>query len=407
MPPLYFLHIPKTAGTTLNAWLDQHYRADDILPKGYFGKNPLHVTREEFEHKKSAVRHYRLIHGHYGNDVLRAFFPDARSITILRDPATRVVSLYNDWRTKSDENRDKAPDLAKELIDIARTHDIEGFLRSGHELCEWQFRDGQARQLTASLYLNEPADPEAACAQLDQFNIVGTTELLNPTTRLIARMMGWTPPSNMAPLNSSRGHERVDQLPSSTRELIHEMTQNDQIVYKYAQKLLSSSLTKLIDEGFQTGPATADSTVTDGPIEIRVDDPIDGDGWHVLEGDEQKWRWTGPGRATTLRLPEFPIAPHRLTIRVISVIAEDILNGAHLLIDGHPLEIQNAGVIDGQINLRAFLPPPVLTGTRPQLTILVPRTMSHAEIQPETGDHRPKGLAITSVVIEPADPFEC
>ncbi|MCA9302815.1 MAG: sulfotransferase family 2 domain-containing protein [Phycisphaerales bacterium] len=407
MPPLYFLHIPKTAGTTLTAWLDQHYRANDILPKGYFGKNPLHVTREEFERKKEAVQHYKLIHGHYGNDVLRAFFPGARSITILREPTARVVSLYNDWRTKSDENREKAPELAKELIDIARNNDIEGFLRSGHELCRWQFIDGQARQLTASLYLDEPADPAAACAQLEQFSIVGTTKLLTPTTRLIARMMGWTPPSDMAPLNTTRGHDRFDELKPSTRELIHELTQNDQIVYKHAQKLLSASLTKLIDEGGHRAGAQAEhGAIMTTPIEIRVDDPIDGDGWHVLEGETQKWRWTGPGRASTIRLPKLPAAPHRLTLRIISVIADDILQGTHLLINGSPLEIRIAGIIDGQIHLHADIPAPLLDGAAPMLTILVPRTMAHSEIQPETGDHRQKGLAITSMLIGPIDPFE-
>ena len=405
MPPLYFLHIPKTAGTTLTAWLNQHYQSADILPRGYFGKNPLHVTREELEEKKAAVQHYRLVHGHYGNDVLRSFFPTARSVTILREPAARVVSLYNDWRTKSDENRAKAPDLAKQLIDIARTHDIEGFLRSGHELCMWQFRDGQARQLTASLYLNEPADAQAACEQLDRFSVVGTTELLTPTTRLIARMMGWIPPSSIAPLNTSRGTETLDGLPPSTRELIHEMTRADQIVYQHAQRLLGASLTTLIDEQQPIRAADPAQPIA-GTIDIGVDDPIDGDGWHVLEGEDQKWRWTGPGRTTTVRLPVIPRAPHRLTLRVISVIADDILLGAHLLINGQPLEVQNGGVIDGQILLQADIPARLLSAAGPVLTILVPRTMAHSEIQPETGDHRPKGLAITSMRIEPSNPFE-
>ena len=401
MQRLYFLHIPKTAGTTLNALLDQHYSTDEILPKKLFKKNALHVTAEDFpEEQAKAFRSYKLIHGHFGGDILAQHLPGFRSMTILRDPVARVVSLYNDWRTKSDYSYEHAIEPARELIDIARKASIAEFLLCGHELADRQFKDGQARQLVSTLALHEPADAQAACDRLDSMDLVGTTEMLEPTIHLLTQMMGWAPIAGFASLNRSNGSVKADQLDSKTREIIHEFTQADQIVYRHAQMLLNRRLSDSLSNLISRQPTKLDSPMP--RVEILAKDPIDGQGWHIREGDTEQWRWTGPERCSTLRVGLQPGHRYEVQIRIISVIAEDILAGTHLTLNGHSLYFENKGQVDGKIVLRAEIPSWMVNSlTESTLSILVPRTLSHAEIQPETNDHRQKGLAITSVCFGP------
>ncbi len=402
MQSLYFLHIPKTAGTTLNAVLDQHYSADTILPSDYFGKNALHVTHKEItDAKRTEFNSYQLIHGHFGGDILANYLPNHLSMTILRDPVARVVSLYNDWRTKSDYSYEHAIQPARELIEIARKFPIDEFLLCGHELADRQFKDGQARQLVSTLALHEPADAQAGCDRLDGMDLVGTTEMLEPTIHLLTQMMGWAPIANFASLNRSSGPMKTDQLDSRTREIIHEFTQADQVVYRHAQKLISRRLSESLSGLISRQPPPLDTPATQ--IEIHANDPIDGQGWHVREGESEQWRWTGPERCSTIRAALQPGIRYRVEICIISEIASDILHGTHLLLNGHSLYSENLGQIEGQTILQADIPSwMVHTQTESTLSILVPRTLSHAQIQPETNDHRQKGLAITAVRFAPA-----
>ncbi|MGV6815423.1 MAG: sulfotransferase family 2 domain-containing protein [Phycisphaerales bacterium] len=400
MQRLSFLHIPKTAGTTLNALLDQHYHTEDILPRDFFGKNALHVTRTEFTQEKiDSFNRYHLIHGHFGGDILRDYLVGYRSMTVLREPSARILSLYNDWRTKSDENYARAIAPAKELIEIARTHSLADFLLCGHDLVERQFRDGQARQLASTLALLEPPDVQAACDRLDEFDLVGITEMLEPTIHLLTEMMGWAPIRDFASLNRSSGPLKPSDLDANTREIVHEFTQADQLVYRHAQRLLSTRLSEsLADRRSPTPTAIEFQDSIPDEMVISTHDPIDGSGWHVREGEDLCWRWTGPERCSTMRVPLRAYQRYQVEVRIISVIADDILAGTHLMINGHSIYYKNLGVIDGHVILRGDIPAWMInTPTQSTFSIVVPRTMSHAEIQPETNDHRPKGLAITAV----------
>ena len=93
-PALYvFDHIPKTAGTTFRrSYLRAAFPRDErwILSGG--DKNA--EDRERFlQLPAQARRRIRIVAGHYV-DSLRAHVPDARFLTVVRDPVDRLVSSY-------------------------------------------------------------------------------------------------------------------------------------------------------------------------------------------------------------------------------------------------------------------------------------------------------------------------
>src|SRR5436190_12993174 len=89
---LIFLHIPKTAGTTLNRIIEWQYN-----PLSIFTLDPyrFRATAERFKTLPEARRRrFRVVRGHlyYG---LHEFLPQgATYITMLREPVARLLSTY-------------------------------------------------------------------------------------------------------------------------------------------------------------------------------------------------------------------------------------------------------------------------------------------------------------------------
>ena len=399
-PRLFFLHIPKTAGTTLAALLEQRFHADDAIPRRLFGKNALYVTADDLAGRLDEARAYPLVRGHYAGPLRERFFADYVGVTVLREPRARVVSLYHDWRTKSAENLAEAPPAERELARLAASLDLGRFLDSGHPLIGTLFTDAQARQLAGYLWDPAPPDAQAALDALERFDVVGTAEMLEPTVALLCRRLAWATPEAAPRLNASRAAPE-QRLEPRVLARIEEMTQADRVVYARAQVLLSQRLARALAE-----PALPAARA---PLSDRVDidilGPIDGSGWHVREGLDtpRAWRWTGPEREATVALPLRPGRAYRVRVWVISVIAPDILEGVHLAAGGRSLPLHDRRAVEGQTVLGAHLPASLVDPTGPtRLQILVPRTMSHAQAQPGNDDTRQKGLAITRIAAEPA-----
>ena len=92
--PIYFLHIPKTGGTSFIAFLDRHFAPDKICPA--------QMLPELFQSPPETLARYSLYRGHlwYGlNSYLRR---NLTYITLLRDPIQRTISWYS--HVKRDEN---------------------------------------------------------------------------------------------------------------------------------------------------------------------------------------------------------------------------------------------------------------------------------------------------------------
>ena len=89
---LFFLHLPRTAGTTLNAILHDNFPPEAVLSV---------YTREDYQRCRmldaAELEHIRLIEGHLQPE---SFEPPSlygrplRMFTLLREPLDRLVSEY-------------------------------------------------------------------------------------------------------------------------------------------------------------------------------------------------------------------------------------------------------------------------------------------------------------------------
>lgn len=113
-PPLAFMHVPKTAGTSVSGYIDAMLRPRhtirpyDRLMFGSFNefdsiapdiRQRIVTTPDKLPSGADAI------FGHIALSTILSRYPHAKLLTILREPRSRVLSLFLYWRSRSgDEN---------------------------------------------------------------------------------------------------------------------------------------------------------------------------------------------------------------------------------------------------------------------------------------------------------------
>ena len=82
----YYLHIPKTAGTSVNAVLESYFDLDSIFQ----GKS----WQSLILHKPKNFSKIQLFSGHFGYGLHRILKKKPVFLTMLRDPIQRTISDY-------------------------------------------------------------------------------------------------------------------------------------------------------------------------------------------------------------------------------------------------------------------------------------------------------------------------
>ncbi|MEP5567762.1 MAG: sulfotransferase family 2 domain-containing protein [Halioglobus sp.] len=180
--PVLFLHIAKTAGTSIVHFFQQRLPPDLICSHGDFLNFP--KERALFERK---LRRYQFASGHFGYSDIAFLVKKSYSFTFLRDPVDRVLSLY-----KFCMHADMQKQFA--VARAAKTLGLEAFLNSTlPEVCE--MLDNQQTWQLARMYwrddrlalndLNEEELLAMATSHLREFDHVGLTESFDSDFRHI------------------------------------------------------------------------------------------------------------------------------------------------------------------------------------------------------------------------------
>jgi hypothetical protein len=110
--PLYvFLHVPKTGGSTINRHLRRHLDYDEVFVHlGGAGRDFRKAHgRADWEARPVADRsRARVIAGHWARYGVHELLPDRepRYFTVLREPASRIVSAYNFQMQQRNDDQD-------------------------------------------------------------------------------------------------------------------------------------------------------------------------------------------------------------------------------------------------------------------------------------------------------------
>lgn len=134
-PPIAFMHIPKTAGTSISEGLrsiiEPVHPLRERMDRSWFGNFDRFDTFSEaaygdvFLGTKPMPKNTDFISGHFSLSTIRTFCPRAKIITFLREPSTRILSQWLYSRSIPTEAANSYGDFNKR---VAKTNTLMEFL---------------------------------------------------------------------------------------------------------------------------------------------------------------------------------------------------------------------------------------------------------------------------------------
>lgn len=268
-PDVYFLHIPKTAGSSLGSLILQAYPQDQCLNCPWL--EFLKMSREE-------INGFSAFAGHWGTALFSQLDREISSITMLRDPFERTVSAI-----KYAKEFDRSPEL--DLVGLRKIFDTGNFRDIlNHDLLSKMLQDSQtlylgydvdmnhgrnhsaaptdlpqsipfleylfAQEISSSLDLNQMLIK--AKQRLDTMAVVGLVEQFGDSSRLVCNFLGIGLPPTLPQQRRSAEKVALGRLtyresgnfPDDVVQKIDDITVCDKELYEYGKKLFNQQLAK-------------------------------------------------------------------------------------------------------------------------------------------------------------------
>jgi len=240
-PLLIFVHLPKTAGTTVAFVLGRQYGNKKTLNLYHWRFKRIRAYLRRSSQEKSSIQ---LVRGHIGYGIHRKLKEtDFKYFTILRNPIDRVVSHY--FFHKNNPNYELSTKIQTEGINLeayitkTQLKDLDNYqtrLLAGEKVgLEPEFGACQRNLLnTAKRRLQK------------DFAVVGTTERFDETLLVLQRVFKWNIPVYIS-ANVTKNRPRGEEITPSIRQAIMEYSKFDIELHQYADERLD----QLIAEHFK------------------------------------------------------------------------------------------------------------------------------------------------------------
>jgi hypothetical protein len=222
---LIFIHIPKTAGSTLHRIIYRHYPADAL----YHTDRYPHGWRTFTQWPSADRAKIRLLMGHIeiGSAVFVPRF--SHYFTMLRDPIQRAISYYGHVCRVADH-------YCHDLVQQQRMS-LADFARSGLDV---MMDNGQTRMLAGVLYdipcgQLTAAVLDEAKKNLEQCLLVGLAEQFDQSLLLMGWLFGW---HNLFYARRNVSPKRV-QPDADTLAALAQVNHLDQALYAHGADLLA------------------------------------------------------------------------------------------------------------------------------------------------------------------------
>jgi hypothetical protein len=250
---LIFLHIPKTAGTTLNRFIEKQYNPLRIytIPGGYRV-----WSIERFKRLSDRRRsRLRVLRGHMGFGLHRFFSQPSTYMTVLREPVNQVTSSYyyalsnrfHPLHSVLSERRvtlERFPDLAPWGNNL-QTKLVGGMSMARVNPPAALAAARRGEMVSPEEFAGEHCTPEilaAAKRNLESsFSVVGLTERFDESLALMTLSYGWRATAYQR-FRKSKKRPVNDALTSSVRRRLERENAYDIELYDFGRQLFERSV---------------------------------------------------------------------------------------------------------------------------------------------------------------------
>lgn len=408
--PLFFVHVPKTAGTSFFGLLGARFAPARTLS--------LHdMAPVAAEAALQRLDQYDFVHGHVSFDMQRLFPARPFVVTMLREPLERALSAFHYLRSDAVPGPAARHDWSRAGA-LAKRTNLAGFIRDHAVAAGWHLGNLQARMLSqdhgpewfdADGFAWPPldrADLDRARENLVACDAFGLTERVPESIELLSHALrteiigypGW----------ANRTTERPDlqAIEPEARALLEELTEYDRALYRFGAELFErrrrDMLRVLLARQAAGQPVGDDAATTAGSSAFLFDGPIPGEGWYAPERLRGvAFSWTGPERECWLMLRS-PLGGDgaRLEIDVMHALLPEQLRLTTLLVNDWPVPREiSAGPMGHRLAATVpawLLRPP---GGANRIGLVVDRVARPCDVVPANIDSRLLGLAISRVAL--------
>lgn len=233
---IFFLHIPKCGGTSVDAAIMEAYawKTSLHLDSAASRKAAMAQNRDLMLYRNNLLPYFmeqsglRYISGHFvfDSDLYTQYSPQWQYITFLRNPVQKYISQYFYNLQKPD----------KEHFGIEET--IENFIESAEGI---RLGQDMVQKITGSAKVTSPgstgrqAQVELAIHNIEKFRLVGILEDVRKFETDFKNKFGAS--IRIKKKNSNKKKDET-QVSPSTRKKIEKICEPDTILYKHVKKML-------------------------------------------------------------------------------------------------------------------------------------------------------------------------
>lgn len=429
---LYFLHIPKTAGTTLISILDNYFDYEDVCLS--------QAWNDIINHSPTELLKFRLFRGHFGYWLYRILPKKPLYMTMLREPVSRAVSEFfqgyrntpirddslNEFHNLLNKERDYSRFRNTQVRHIGLDLDVSKINRSSDPDENYHFATFR------NLKFTNPKIPDKeltkiAKKRIQEFLFVGILERFEESIMLLCYTFGWKFPRNIESLNSADRKTQKIQIPKNILEEINERVMYDKELYEFAvslfekrysnmihdlkskylvdtnEKLTKETLLQLLDRHYYN--IQRKDNIRSDSLEFSFRQGFSGhgicsgSGWHSREFDPLRgsvFRWTGPETKSTIIFPSNKNNSVKTQIRVIN----QLLPNTSIKIKVNDIDIDHnvLNMDDGALIYEFEASKSIVKKSDfIKITLELDKTVSPSSINGDSKDDRRLGIAIDRI----------